>query len=76
MENYTLDRMKQDLDNGFGIYFDYNNNRYLMHKVSENCYSQKLITIREKSPHAHMSLISSKALKEMHPFMSNFEYAS
>jgi len=74
MEGYTLDKMKQDLDNGFGIYFDYNNNRYLIHKVTENCYSQKLITIKEKSPHAYMSLISSKALKEMFAFMSNIEY--
>ena len=74
MEDYTLDRMKQDLDNGFGLYFDYNNNRYLVFKVSDNCYSQELITIKEKSPHARHSLISSKALKEMFPFMSEFEY--
>ena len=74
MDNYTLDRMKQDLDNGFGLYFDYNNNRYLVFKVSENGYSQELITIKEKSPHARHSLISSKALKEMFPFMSEFEY--
>ena len=74
MEDYTLERMKQDLDDGFGLYFDYNNNRYLMFKVSDNCYSQELITIREKSPHAVRSLISSKALKEMFPFISNIEY--
>lgn len=74
MEDYSLERMKQDLDNGFGLYFDYNNNRYLIFKVNENCYSQELITIKEKSPHAVKSLISSKSLKEMYPFMSNIEY--
>lgn len=74
MENYTLERMKQDLDDGFGLYFDYNSNRYLIYKVNENCYSQELITIREKSPHAVRSLISSKFLKEMFPFMENIEY--
>ena len=74
MENYTFERMLQDLSNGFGIYCDYNNNRYLFFKVNDNCYSQDLITIKEKSPHAVRSLISLKALKEMFPFMTNFEY--
>lgn len=74
MEGYTLERMKEDLNNGFGLYFDYNNNRYLIHKVSDNCYSQELVTIREKSPHARMNLISDKALKEMFPFMTEIEY--
>ncbi len=76
MENYTLERMLQDLSDGFGLYFDYNNNKYLVFKVNTNCYSQELITIREKSPHAVRSLISLKALKEMFPFMTNIEYAS
>lgn len=75
MENYTLERMKKDLNDGFGLYFDYNNNRYLIHKVTENCYSQELITIKEKSPHARMNLISDKALKEIFPFMENIEYS-
>lgn len=74
MEGYTLEKMKEDLDNGFGLYFDYNHNRYLIHKVSDNCYSQELITIKEKSPHARLNLISNKALKEMFPFMEDIEY--
>ena len=74
MENYNLDKMKADLNNGFGLYFNYNNNRYLIHKVSDNCYSQELITIKEKSPHARLNLISEKALKEMFPFMTDIEY--
>lgn len=74
MKDYTLEKMKEDLSNGFGLYFDYNNNRYLIHKVSDNCYSQKLITIKEKSPHARLNLISDKALKEMFPFMTDIEY--
>lgn len=74
MKDYTLEKMKQDLNNGFGLYFDYNNNRYLIHKVTDNCYSQELVTIKEKSPHARMNLISDKALKEMFPFMTEIEY--
>ena len=74
MENYTFEKMKQDLSNGFGLCFDYNNNRYLIFKLNDNCYSQELLTIKEKSPHARLSLISHKSLKEMYPFMSNIEY--
>lgn len=76
MENYTLEKMIKDLNNGFGLYFNYNQNRYLIYKVSDNCYSQELITIKEKSPHARLNLISDKALKEMFPFMEEFEYKS
>lgn len=76
MENYTLQKMRKDLNNGFGLYFNYNQNRYLIYKVSDNCYSQELITIKEKSPHARLNLISDKALKEMFPFMEEFEYKS
>ncbi len=74
MDAYTLEKMKKDLDNGFGLYFNYNNDRYLIHKVADNCYSKKLVTIKEKSPHAIFNLISSKTLKEMFPFMEDFEY--
>ncbi|MBR6034221.1 MAG: hypothetical protein IKP28_05785 [Clostridia bacterium] len=74
MENYTFERMKKDLNDGFVLNFDYNNNRYRLFKVNDNCYSQELMTIKEKSPHAVKSLISHKALKEMYPFMSNIEY--
>lgn len=76
MENYTLEKMRKDLNNGFVLYFNYNQNRYLIYKVSDNCYSQELITIKEKSPHARLNLISDKALKEMFPFMEEFEYKS
>lgn len=76
MENYTLEKMRKDLNSGFGLYFNYNQNRYLIYKVSDNCYSQELITIKEKSPHARLNLISDKALKEMFPFMEEFEYKS
>ena len=34
MDNYSLDRMKQDLNNGFGLYFDYNNNSEKYHTLS------------------------------------------
>ena len=74
MEKYTLEKMLKDLDSGFGIYFNYMDNRYLVHKVAENAYSQELTTIKEKSPHARMNIVSSKALKEIFKFMTEFEY--
>ncbi len=74
MEDYTLEKMKNDLDNGFGLYFNYNNNYYLIYKVADNCYSQELVTVKEKSPHAKLNLISNKALNEMFPFMKDIEY--
>ncbi|MCI8481850.1 MAG: hypothetical protein HFJ27_01880, partial [Clostridia bacterium] len=51
MENkYTFERFDKELNNGFQIYFTYVNNRYLVFKTSENCYTQKLISVYDKNP--------------------------
>lgn len=75
MENtYTFERFNKELDNGFQVYFTYVNNRYLVFKTTENCYTQKLISIYDKNPQPRMAMITLKRLKEMFPFMEEIEY--
>ena len=44
MENYTFEKMWQDLRNGYQIYYTYVGNRYLLFKTAPNCYTQKLLS--------------------------------
>jgi hypothetical protein len=75
MENkYTLEKLLKDLENGFGLYYTYLDNRYLLRKVADNAYSQELITIKEKSPHPKLSIVSLKVVKEIYKGMTDFEY--
>lgn len=73
-EKYTFERFDKELDIGFQIYFTYVNNRYLVFKVTENCYTQKLISINDKNPQPRMSMITYKRLKEIFPYMEDIEY--
>lgn len=73
-EKYTFERFYNELDNGFQIYFTYVNNRYLVFKTSENCYTQKLISIHDKNPQPRMAMITHKRLKEMFDYMEDIEY--
>lgn len=71
---YTLEKFQHDLDMGYQIYFNYVRNRYLVFKTSENCYTQKLISIHDKNPHPVMQMLTKKRLVEMFPFMEELEY--
>ncbi len=73
-DKYTFERFNNELDNGFQIYFTFNNNRYLVFKTTENCYTQKLITKNEKNPQPRMLMITFKRLKELFPYMEDIEY--
>lgn len=73
-KNYTFENFEKDLDAGYQIFFNYVKNRYVVFKTSEGCYTQKLITIKEKNPHPVMQIITHKRLFEMFPFMEEFEY--
>lgn len=73
-EKYTFERLDNELDNGFQIYFTFNRNRYLVFKTTENCYTQKLISIHDKNPQPHMLMITHKRLKELFPHMEDIEY--
>lgn len=75
MDNkYTLEKFEQELDMGYQMYFTYVRNRYLLFKTSENCYTQKLITIKEKNPHPVMQMLTKKRVVEMFPYMEDIEY--
>ena len=71
---YTFDRFYNELEQGYQIFYDYVRNRYVLFKTSENCYTQKLLTIREKNPHPVMEMLTKKRIMEMFPFMENIEY--
>ena len=48
MEKYTFDEFEEILNQGYQVYFTYLENRYLLFKTTENCYTQKLISVRTK----------------------------
>lgn len=73
-DKYTFERFNNELDNGFQIYFTFNNNRYLVFKTTENCYTQQLISVHDKNPQPRMLMITFKRLKELFPFMQEIEY--
>lgn len=72
--NYTFEIMDEELNNGFQIYFTFVNNRYLVFKTTENCYTQELISIHDKNPQPRMQMITKKRLKEIFPYMEDIEY--
>ncbi len=74
IENYTLERLNKDLDNGYKILFDYVRNRYALYKVDENCYMQELVEQKSRNPAQEKAMITYKAVKEMFPYIENIEY--
>lgn len=71
---YSFEKMEEELDNGYQIYFNYVRNRYQLFKTSENCYSQILLTENIKNPLPRLNVITHKRLKEIYPFMTDIEY--
>lgn len=74
MKDYTFEKFKRDLDNGYQMYYTYVRNRYLLFKSKDDCYTQKLLTDDAKNPHPRMSMLTHKRIKEMFPFMEDIEY--
>ena len=74
MENYTFHNFKEDLNNGFQIYLTFVNNRYLIYKTSDNCFTQELIDYDEKNPQPRIAIITKKRLKEIFSSATDFEY--
>lgn len=74
MENYTFERLWEDLNNGFQIYYTYMDKRYLLYKTTKNCYTLELITVQEKNPHPKFNMITLKRVKELYPYMEDLEY--
>ena len=71
---YTFERFYEELEEGYQIFYTYVRNRYVLFKTAENCYTQKLLTIREKNPHPVMEMLTKKRIHEMFPFMEDIEY--
>ena len=72
--NYKFTNFDKDLDNGYKIYLTFVNNRYLIYKTSENCYTQELIDYDEKNPQPRISMITYKRLKELFKYGTDLEY--
>ena len=72
--NYSFNKFWYDLDQGYQIYFTYLDNRYLISKLTKNCYSQELITEKPRSPHPKMTMLTLKRVKELFEFMEDIEY--
>ena len=71
---YTFEKMNEELDDGYTIYFNYVRNRYQLFKTGENSYTQKLLTEDLKNPLPRISIITHKRLKEIFPYMEEIEY--
>lgn len=73
-KKYTFEEFEKDLDNGYQIFFTYVRNRYVVFKTSENCYTQKLLSVHPKNPLPELQIVTHKRIFEMFPFMEEFEY--
>ena len=69
---YSFERMENELDNGYIIFYTYVRNK--LFKTSENCYTQQLLTENLKNPLPRLTIITHKRLKEIYPYMENIEY--
>ncbi len=74
MEDYTFEKMWEDLQNGYLIYYTYVRNKYVLFKTANNCYTQKLLSNDTKNPQPRMSMLTLKRVKEIFPFMEDIEY--
>ena len=74
MTGYTFERLWQELDSGYQLYYTYMDKRYLLTKLQANCYSKELITENEKMPHPRKLIITLKSVKELFEYMEDIEY--
>lgn len=73
-DNKTFDEFEEILDKGYQVYFTYLNNRYLVFKTNENCYTKKLIHQGSKNPPPTMAMVTKKYLNEIYNFIEEVEY--
>ena len=72
--NYKFNDFDKDLDSGYKIYLTFVNNKYLVYKTAENCYTQELLEYDEKNPQPRVSMITYKRLKEIFKYSTDLEY--
>ena len=73
-KEYTIERLWKELDEGYQIYYTYMDTRYILVKLQKNCYSNELVTEKEKNPHPKRQIITLKKVLELFPFMEDIEY--
>lgn len=73
-DEYSFEKMWEDLNNGYQIYYTYVRNRYLLFKTAKNCYTQKLLSDHNKNPQPKMTMITLKRVQEIYPFMEDIEF--
>ena len=71
---YNFAKFEKDLNNGYQIYLTYVNNRYLIYKTAEDCFTQELLDYDEKNPQPRVSMITKKRLKEIFKYATDVEY--
>lgn len=71
---YTFEKFEEDLDKGHKIYFTYLKNKYLIYKVTENCYMQELVEQKSRNAVQEKAMITHNAIKMMFPYQKNYEY--
>ena len=74
MQDYTFEKLWQELDEGYQIYYTYMDKRYLLTKLQSNCYSKELLSEGEKIPHPRKLIVTLKSVKETFPHMEDIEY--
>lgn len=73
-DNYKFINFEHDLNNGYQVYLTYVNNRYLVYKTANNCYTQELMEYDEKNPQPRLAVITRKRLKEIFKYSTDLEY--
>ena len=63
-----------DLKNGFKIYYEYIGCKYLIYKLTKNCYKNELVEAPPKCPHQKNAILTLKRVKELFDGMENLEY--
>ena len=48
--------------------------KYLVYKLTKNCYKNELIEAPRKCPHQKSAVYTLKRVQELFPFMENLEY--
>ena len=48
--------------------------KYLVYKLSKNCYKNELIEAPPKCPHQKNAVLTLKRVRELFDYMENFEY--
>ena len=74
MDAYNFKQFEKDLENGFQIYLKFVNNKYLIYKTNNNCYTQELVDWSPNKAQPKISIITHKRLYEIFLSAENFEY--